>query len=176
MRARLVGALIALVLGTACTGGAEPASNLLSPAPSPDAEVEALGGCAMIPIRAQPVMGQQLVRGLGAYVPTWLPAGFGLAGGLSWSGSSVVAIWIDRRCDTITLEVYSPSAGGVTAPVGQWHLIERGDCTYGDGTTQHRVPCVSWNARSGGDALLLSTKGVSDAAAVRIRAGIALTV
>jgi hypothetical protein len=128
----------------------------------------------MLPVRAQPITDQQLVRGLGAYVPTWLPAGFGLAGAWSWSGSSVVAIWIDRRCDTITLEVYSASAGGVTAPVGQWHLTERGYCTYGDGTTEHRVPCPSWNALSGEDALLLSTKGVPSAAAVRIRAGIAL--
>jgi hypothetical protein len=126
----------------------------------------------MGPVRAQPISDQQLVRELGAYVPTWLPTGFGLVGG--WSGQAVTALWIDRRCHTITLEVFSPNPGGVTAQPGQWHLIERGNCTYGDGATEHRVPCVSWNARSGGDALLLSTKGVSDAAAARIRAGIAL--
>lgn len=173
MRTRLFGALIALVLGTACTGGAEPAPNLLSPPPSPDAEVAESGGCGMPLIRAQPISDQQLVRGLAAHVPTWLPTGFGLVGG--WSGQGVTAMWIDRRCHTITLDVFSPNPGGVTAPVGQWHLIERGYCTYGDGETEHRVPCVSWNARSGGDAVLLSTKGVSDAAATRIRAGIALT-
>jgi hypothetical protein len=126
----------------------------------------------MGPIRAQPISDQQLERGLGAHVPTWLPTGFGLVGG--WSGEAVTAMWIDRRCHTITLEVFSPNPGGVTAPVGRWHLIERGYCTYGDGTTEHRVPCVSWNARSGNDALLLSTKGVPDAATARIRAGIAL--
>jgi hypothetical protein len=150
MRA-LVGALIALVLGTACTGGAEPAPNLLSPTPSPDAEVAESGGCGMPLIRAQPISDQQLVRGLGAHVPTWLPTGFGLVGG--WSGQAVTAMWIDRRCHTITLQVFSPDPGGVTAPVGQWHLIERGNCTYGDGETEHRVPCVSWNARSGEDGL-----------------------
>jgi hypothetical protein len=125
-------------------------------------------------IRAQPISDQQLVQGLGAYVPTWLPTGFGLVGG--WSGHGATAMWIDRRCNTITLEVFSPDPGGVTAPTGQWHLIGRGNCTYGDGVTEHRVPCVSWNARSGEDALLLSTKGVSDAVTARIRAGIALTV
>ena len=174
MRARLVGALIGLVLGTACTSGAEPAPNLLSPTPSPDAEVAESGLCAMLPVRAQPISDQQLVRGLGAYVPTWLPTGFGLVGG--WSGHGATAIWIDRRCHRITLEVFSPDLGGVAAPAGQWHLTERGYCTYGDGVTVHRVPCVSWKARSGRDALLLSTRGVSDAAAARIRAGIALTV
>jgi hypothetical protein len=163
---------MALVLGVACTGGAEPAPNLLSPTPSPDADVAASGGCTMAPVRAQPITDEELVQGLGRYVPTWLPTGFGLLGG--WSGSSVTAIWIDRRCHTITLEVYSPNPGGVTAQPGQWHLTERGYCTYGDGTTEHRVPCNSWNARSGEDALLLRMKGVPDPVAARIRAGIAL--
>jgi hypothetical protein len=172
MCARIVSALIALVLGVACTGGAEPAPNLLSPTPVPDADVAASGGCVMLPVRAQPITDEQLVRGLGAYVPMWLPTGFGLIGG--WSGSSVAAICIDRRCHTITLEVFSPNPGGVTAQPGKWHLIERGYCTYGDGTTEHRVPCASWNALAGEDALLLSTKGVPDAVAVQIRAGIAL--
>jgi len=172
MRARIVSPLIALVLGVACTGSAEPAPNLLSPTPSPDADVAASGGCTIFPVRTQPITDEQLVRELGRYAPTWLPTGFGLVGG--WSGSSVTAIWVDRRCRTITLEVFSPNPGGVTAPRGHWQLIERGYCTYGDGTTEHRVPCNSWNARAGEDALFLSTKGVQDPDAARIRAGIAL--
>jgi hypothetical protein len=172
MCARVVSVLIALVLGSACTGSAEPAPNLLSPKPSPDADVAASGCCAMLPVRAQPITDEQLVRRLGAYVATWLPTGFGLVGG--WSGSSVAAIWIDRRCHTITLEVFSPSSGGGTAQPGLWHIIERGHCTYGDGTTEHRVPCDSWSARSGEDALFLSMKGVQDPVAARVRAGIAL--
>jgi hypothetical protein len=126
----------------------------------------------MFPVRTRPITDQQLVRELGRYAPTWLPTGFGLVGG--WSGSSITAIWIDRRCHTITLEVFSPSSGGVTWPRGQWNLNERSYCTYGNGTAEHRVPCVSWYALSGEDALFLSTKGVPDPVAARIRAGIAL--
>jgi hypothetical protein len=171
---RLIGAVIALILGAACSGGAEPAPNLLSPAPSPDAEVTESGRCVMPPVRAQPISDQQLVQALGAYDPTWLPTGFGLVGG--WSGHGATAIWIDRGCHRIILEIFSPDPGGhdrasrSMAPNRAWVLHVRGR------GNRARVPCVSWKARSGRDALLLSTRGVSDAAAAHIRAGIALTV
>jgi hypothetical protein len=168
----LVGALTVLVLG-ACAGGNLPAPNLLSPRPSPDADVAESGRCWMFPMRAQPISGRQLFRELGDYTPSWLPDGFGLVGG--WKGSAVIAIWIDGRCNTIRLEVHGVNPFGATAPLGAWHLAERGFCTYGDGAVEHRVSCVSWTATSGNRALGSSTSGVSEAVAARVRDGISLS-
>lgn len=156
---------------SACTASdPRPAPNLLSPAPPAAAGVSPYGSCPVLPVRAQTVSGPGLLSALGPFVPTWLPAGFGLVVGWRSDGApGGGAIWTDARCRRVTLEIYPNAAAGESpAPNGEWRVDERGYCTR----DSLRIPCVSYKVRTSGDVLLVQTEDLAETVARRFLAGI----
>ncbi len=172
---RVRSGIAALVILSACAGAeSRPpvAPNLLSPAPAAASGDE----CVVGMIRGDIVRGQDLLEALAPYTPRWLPPGFGLLVG--WQppdddvigGPSAGAIWTDRECRQIQVEIFPGAAAEESPrPDGEWRLIDRGECTFGD---LRNVLCVSYHAQANGDAINLMTADLPDEVTRRIVEGI----
>ena len=178
MRRFWVGVGVVIVLGACTSAGSTsvtPAPNVVSPAPIPLAHSSMNGECVVGFIRADHIAGRDLLDLLGSHVPTWLPQGFGLFIGWKVEGGAVGersngGIWTDEQCRQVRLDVFPGAASHeLPRPDGQWVLTDRGVCTFGP---LRHVSCSTYHAQANGDALSLTTVGLSERDAARVVGGV----